>query len=405
VTADVTNQGETNYLTACLWSQKEGETTWHNESSQSVNVDQEKTAGIEFQFTPESAGNYNLKITSNVSEDALATAKIEVSAVENVTQDGVSYSCMQAYHTAKIMSADRESTPEELTIPSTVKTSDGTECKVLSIERSAFVNNRKIKKLIISEGVKTIEQDAFRSCYNMEWLVLPSSLAAIGGAAFSDCNSLKIILSKVKTPFEIDENVFTYGSYENGNWILLPSTATLYVPVGASSVYKKTKSWSAFAKIEEGEPFETVIGGLKYLCSPGSKTATVIQGDYSELENVDIPATISVDKVKYKVKAIGDNAFSSCWNLKTLTLAEGIESIGNSSFWNIGVSELSLPSTLKSIGDDAFAYIYIKSLVIPEGVESIGNYAFYGSGVENVELPSTLTSIGDYVFAWCDNLT
>ncbi len=407
VTADVTNQGESNYLTACLWIQKEGETTWHNETSRSIRVDQEKTTSVEFQFTPESAGNYNLKITSNVSEDALATAKVKVSTVENVILDGVSYLCMPPYKAAKIISADRVSTPEELTIPSTVKTSDGTKCKVLSIEQGAFAYNGMIKKLILSEGVKTMGQNSFKYCYNMEWLVLPSSLTAIGEYSFSCCNSLKIIISRMNNPFEIDENVFANEKYdsEKQNWILIPPTATLYVPVGSSSVYKKTKGWSEFAKVEEGEPFETVVGDLKYFCSSGSKTATVIRGDYSELKSVEIPATISIDKVKYKVKAIGDNAFSSCWNIKTLSLAEGIESIGNSSFWNIGVSELSLPSTLKSIGDNAFGYIYIKSLVIPEGVESIGNYAFQGSGIEKVELPSTLTSIGDFVFTRCSNLT
>ena len=38
-----------------------------------------------------------------------------------------------------------------------------------------------------------------------------------------------------------------------------PTEATLYIPVGSKSAYQ-SKGWSDFSKIEEGEPFETVVG-------------------------------------------------------------------------------------------------------------------------------------------------
>ena len=374
VTADVTNQGESNYLTACLWSQKEGETTWHNESSRSIKVDQEKTATVEFQFTPESAGNYNLKITSNVSEDALATAKIEVSAVEKITLDGVSYSCMQASKTATVIQGDY-SELESVVIPATI-TVDKVSYKVKAIGDNAFSSCWNLKALTLAEGIESIGNRSFQSIgvselslpstlksivesignyafygSGFEKVELPSTLTNLGQCAFASTRSLVTVISRSVNPATVDESTFTSSARwdsESAKTIYEPTAATLYIPVGSKSAYMK-KGWSIFAKIEEGEPFETVAGGLKYSCSPGSKTAMVIPGDYSELESVKIPSSISVDKVNYKVKAIGNRAFGDCWNLKTLTLAEGIESIGNRSFQSIGVSELSLPSTLKSI--------------------------------------------------------
>jgi hypothetical protein len=38
-------------------------------------------------------------------------------------------------------------------------------------------------------------------------------------------------------------------------------------------------------------------------------------------------------------------------------------------------------------------------------VTSIGDYAFQGSSITGVTIPNSLTSIGNYAFAWCSSLT
>lgn len=47
--------------------------------------------------------------------------------------------------------------------------------------------------------------------------------------------------------------------------------------------------------------------------------------------------------------------FITCWNLSSLTLNEGLEQIGKSSFYYIKLKSLTLPSTLIFIGDYAFS--------------------------------------------------
>lgn len=79
------------------------------------------------------------------------------------------------------------------------------------------------------------------------------------------------------------------------------------------------------------------------------------------------------------VKNIGINAFAQCSSLTALELPSGIETISNGAFENATsylVKSVSLPTSLKRIGDRAFKGIGITSLYIPKNVISIGSRAF-----------------------------
>ena len=88
-------------------------------------------------------------------------------------------------------------------------------------------------------------------------------------------------------------------------------------------------------------------------------------------------------------------------NISNIIIGEGITAIGKNNFYDHkAITSISLPSTLKKIGEQAF---YASSsetnlaidLIIPEGVTSIGSNAFYSrNGLKSVVLPSTLQEIG-----------
>ena len=108
------------------------------------------------------------------------------------------------------------------------------------------------------------------------------------------------------------------------------------------------------------------------------------------------------------VKSIGDGAFAYCSGLTELTLPNSVTSIGNCAFGGCsGLTELTLPNSVTSIGDRAFAYCSgLTELTLPNSVTSIGNCAFGGcSGLTELTLPNSITSIGDYAFAYCSDLS
>ena len=111
-----------------------------------------------------------------------------------------------------------------------------------------------------------------------------------------------------------------------------------------------------------------VTGGNIYF---DPATGTITGADY-EVTAVQIPAQIN----GVAVTSIGDEAFTECYSLNSVTI----------------------PGSVKSIGSGAFVFTAIKELTIPEGVVSIGESAFYATGLTSVTFPASLTSIGASAF-------
>ena len=61
--------------------------------------------------------------------------------------------------------------------------------------------------------------------------------------------------------------------------------------------------------------------------------------------------------------------------------------------------EVKLPTTLKTIGEDAFYQTYLDNIAFPDGLETIGNYAFGHTRIKKAILPETVTLVGESAFA------
>ena len=84
----------------------------------------------------------------------------------------------------------------------------------------------------------------------------------------------------------------------------------------------------------------------------------------SELNNLEIGA-----------KHILGSAFFMCEALDTITLKEGVISIGTFAFSHTKREELKIPYSMKTIYNDAFKYMNLKTLYIPYGFTS-GNITY-----------------------------
>ena len=103
---------------------------------------------------------------------------------------------------------------------------------------------------------------------------------------------------------------------------------------------------------------------------------------------------------------LGSRAFYNCSGLTSLSLPSGITSIGWEAFSGCsGLTSLSLPSGLTSIDFNAFSGCSgLTSLSLPSGLTSIGDVAFYGcSGLTSIYVyTEKLPKIGSNVFDGCD---
>ena len=294
-------------------------------------------------------------------------------------------------------SAFRYTRFSEASLPKTLKT----------LDEMAFYNCYNLEKVNIQEGLESIGNYAFAYSYRLTELYLPKTLKSIGECIITGCDNLSTVISRSSDPIAVIDNAFARESWNNEaqQYDLFPSPATLYIPIGTRAKYEAIKGWTMFAKIEEGDPQETMVGGLKYAYSTGGTTATVIQDEsYQELTSVDIPATVALGGKTYHVTAIGSEAFAGCGQLEKVTFHEGLQHIGYSAFRYSSIHEVKLPSSVTTIDDLAFYNCYnIQAIHLTEGLENIGNYAFaYSYRLTVLELPSTLKSIGEVITEGCD---
>lgn len=110
-----------------------------------------------------------------------------------------------------------------------------------------------------------------------------------------------------------------------------------------------------------------------------------------------------------RVTEIGEGAFESCYNFRTLNLPRDLKKIGPRAFKDCLLSgNLDIAYNVTEIGDYAFyGCTSLTKLSLTSSLQRIGANAFSGCKNLNCELaiPSTVTEIGDGAFKECSNLS
>lgn len=120
--------------------------------------------------------------------------------------------------------------------------------------------------------------------------------------------------------------------------------------------------------------------------------------EHASLESVTIPDGVTT---------LGISVFWDCLNLSDVTLPESAINIGHSTFRDCeSLETITLPSGLTEINDMMFnECINLKNITIPESVTSIGDYAFKScSSLTKITIPEKVTKIGDLAFAYCTKI-
>lgn len=249
----------------------------------------------------------------------------------------------------------------------------------------------------------------------LQRLVLPVSVTQMGVSCLIRTTSLVSIVCKNATPASADEDYPFIFSEQT------LSSATLYVPEGAIETFRQAIGWK-FKTIkplsEEGktnpseERYRLSADGttlLQWLSQekvidfttdpPLNNITAIAENAFGSpetglpIEQITLPSTL---------KSIGQYAFGNCTQLRTIVLGNQLTHIGNGAF--LGCEQLTainLPDTLQSLGRGAFSgCCSLKKVVIPPSVKKIENSTFYDCfQLKELLLPSSLTEIGAMAFA------
>ncbi len=101
--------------------------------------------------------------------------------------------------------------------------------------------------------------------------------------------------------------------------------------------------------------YDAKIGGIYYDFSGTEATVTYNSAfNYSYGGFVTIPSTITYNGNTYNVTSIGYKAFFHCETLNGITIPNSVTSIGQEAFASCGLRSITIPSSVTEIGDCAF---------------------------------------------------
>ena len=229
-----------------------------------------------------------------------------------------------------------------------------------------FINTLHLRKIILPEGVKRIEEMAFSYCINLEDVNIPSSLQYLGTYAFSDCVSLKTNPLVFPEGFEKFGQLVFQGCRSLIGQIILPSTIK---EIGDGAFYM-----SKISAINLPEGLKKIGEAAFYAC---------------RLKEVWIPNSCKV--------LSGSCIFQQNYFLERIHLPEGLDRIPNNiAFACLKLQEINIPSSVKSIGKEAFEDCgSLKKIELPNGLETIEKDAFYlCDSLEQIVFPATLNLLG-----------
>ena len=281
---------------------------------------------------------------------------------------------------------------------------------VTQIGECAFRNAGNISLVTLHNNVAKIAQAAFKES-SITTITLPSTITEIEAETFSGCPNLSHIYMG---------DVTKIGNYAFSNCSLLTNIDY----ISGISVFSVASSYNFPPTLKE-------------------------IGSYAFYSNTSVASVV----MPTELETIKAYAFSECTNLANISLNGSIPQIGMSAFENtawlssqsegaiyldnyliayfgnpsstvevadgtLGIADypftysqakyiynITLPESLKVIGESAFSNTKITSITIPDNVTYIGSNAFQCSTLESVVLGKKLEDTGIYLFSYSSPIT
>ena len=221
---------------------------------------------------------------------------------------------------------------------------------------------------IVPENVRYISSTAFNTL-PISSVKLHGGILGISDFAFYNCRSMKII--------EIPDSVKEMGKYAVGYY---EEYAQQYNKQEHLIIVGKKGSAAERYAIDNGFIFcdsyvQTGKCGDNAVWEVDLHNNTLTITGSGDMYNLDSGSYIDhPEETSYRI-------FSSF--IKSVEVCEGITSLGNEAFEGFRATQnLSLPDTLKRIGEDALRDIGVRVINLPAGIEEIGSH-YFGIGGTN----------------------
>lgn len=286
---------------------------------------------------------------------------------------------------------------ERITLPSALQT----------LSSVTFYGCAALSEVTFPASLKTIESSVFDGCRNLSEVKLPASLTAIQSSVFHRCSAKTVFYDGSLEQWNhitADNDVLGYSCPS----LVMDDYTAQFIPVEDDPDHPfpgpppKTVTITKYTGTES-----TVILPSTISSWPVTKIGEDALKDNTTITSVTIPASVT---------EIGANAFAGCTNLTSvnyagdwsnLTIQSGnpaVEDAVNAQLFDFEFIPNNTAVIVKKYNGTA-ADVTIPSHYKGKPVTMIDHAAFHDSAVTSVTIPDSVTSIPDDAFAFCSQLT
>lgn len=225
----------------------------------------------------------------------------------------------------------------------------------------------------IPEGITGIDNNAFSNCANLQHISLPNTLQWIGYNAFTGTDIVSLTLP---------ENVNSVGEGAFNSCSSLRDVKVLSdnIEFGNSSF----SNCSSLETITLSDNQKTIPANFAAGCT--------------SLRSFKFPA---------KLITVERNAFEGCSNLSEVTFNACLETIGDYTFRRTAINMISVPRSVKEIGQGAFNNIAnLSEIVFESGISlsKIPQDMLGYSAIREITIPASVETIEYHAFRGCSQL-
>jgi len=357
---------------------------------------------------------YNLLFAGNSQTADVATPGTLSSLVNNMSY------VTELTVTGEINSNDINTINSKMTSLESLDLS-GATISFNTLYKGAFKGNETIKKVILPETIKTIENNVFYECVALEEINIPDSLVEIGVRVFYGAE----MLNKVSFPEKPKFNKTGLYMFEGCKRL-----TEVVLPVGIDTI-----SFSTFLRCLSLEKIQLPEGllfignsALRYTSSLKSivlpSTLKRIDNNGftgSAIESVDFPDSFeslgmgafseceNITEIVFPehLKEVNFNAFEKCSKLETVVFSSSVEKVLEGVFASChSLKHFVVPSTVSYIGGSAFSGSKkLESIIILGDVEYLSRSLFYNcDSLKDVQMPASVTLLETNAFLDCEGL-
>lgn len=196
--------------------------------------------------------------------------------------------------------------------------------------------------------------------------------------------------------FAVPDNVTKIGDYA---FYRAAKLQTVELPAGLREIGAYAFSDSGLTEITLPEGLETVgDAAFQATALTGLALPASVQGVGKELlKNCD-----AVREVSFAGGEVPEGFLRDCDGLTSLTLMDGVTSIGDSAFYGCtALQTVRIPGSVRSVGARAFYHCRgLADVSVEQGVETLGAEAFAGcTNLREIALPDSVDTLGDQAFS------